>query len=164
MVRAQCWRKRLVLGAGLLIAAACVAAPTLTAQDKTEPKKGKTDAKKSEAPLKQPVFIQEVHVGPSGHEQIKYINELLQNQWNDNKVVPSERCTDYEFIRRASLDIIGRIAKTHEIEKYMSWPANKRRSMLIEKLLDSTEYATNWANVWTNLMLTRQGIPPIYQK
>src|SRR5437870_2913357 len=150
MVRSPCWRKRLVLGAGFLIAAACVAAPTLTAQDKTEPKKGdakKGEAKKVETPPKQPVVIPEVHVAASGHEQIKYINELLQNQWNENKVVPSERCTDYEFIRRATLDIIGRIAKTYEIEKYMSWPANKRRSMLIEKLLESTEYATNWANV-----------------
>src|SRR5262245_51809407 len=87
MLRSQCWRKRLVLGAGLLIAVACVAAPTLTAQDKTEPKKGekKADPKKAEALPKQPVFIQEVHVGASGHEQIKYINELLQNQWNENK-------------------------------------------------------------------------------
>src|SRR5439155_19153440 len=73
-------------------------------------------------------------------------------------------CTDYEFIRRASLDIIGRIAKTHEISKYMSSPADKRRSMLIENLLDSTECAINWANIWTNLLLTRQGIPQIYQK
>src|SRR5262245_13614316 len=100
MLRSSCWRKRLVLRAGLLLEVACGAAPTHTAQDKTEPKKGekKADPKKAEAPPKQPVFIQEVHVGASGHEQIKYVNELLQNQWNENKVVPSERCSDYEFI------------------------------------------------------------------
>ena len=41
-------------------------------------------------------------------EQVAFINEQLEKGWKDNKIYPSERCTDYEFIRRATLDIVGR--------------------------------------------------------
>lgn len=153
------WRRRLVLGAGLLIVGTCLAIPTLPAQTK------KDDAKKADAKTApKPAAVIDVHVGASGHEQIGYINQLLEKQWKENKVTPSDRCSDYEFIRRASLDIIGRIAKVHEISEYLSWPANRRRSMLIEKLLDSPEYANNWGNIWTTLLLTRQGVGKMYQQ
>jgi hypothetical protein len=152
------WRKRLVFAAGLLIMGTFFAIPHLPAQTKGDPKSEPKTVGKA------PVFIQEVHVGASGHEQIAYINEMVEKQWKDNKVTPSERCTDYEFIRRASLDLVGRIAKPAEISEYMGWPANRRRSMLVEKLLDSSEFPTNWSNIWTTLMLTRQGIPKNYQK
>src|SRR5262249_12997140 len=66
-----------------------------------------------------------------------------------------------------------RIAKVHEIDRYMSWPAAKRRSMLIETLLGhrdselktnyTQEFANNWANLWNTLLLTRRGIGKLYQ-
>jgi hypothetical protein len=93
----------------------------------------------------------------SGGEQVGYINEEIDKKWKENKIEPAERCTDYEFIRRASLDIIGRIAKPKEIQEFMKDPANQRRSLLIERLLASDEYALNMANLWTVLLLTRGG-------
>src|SRR5262249_36492887 len=44
-------------------------------------------------------------------DQVITINERLAEKWKSNKLTPSPRCSDYEFIRRASLDVIGRIAK-----------------------------------------------------
>src|SRR5581483_3622412 len=54
-----------------------------------------------------------------GNEVIATINQKLAEGWKANKLTPSTRCTDYEFIRRASLDIIGRIAKPEEIARFM---------------------------------------------
>ena len=51
-------------------------------------------------------------------DAVKFINEKLRAAWTENKVQPSRFVNDYEFIRRASLDIIGRAAKTEEIRKY----------------------------------------------
>ena len=102
-----------------------------------EPKKTgtkKEQPKKTVDPVKKAPEIKDVVVGATGGiENIKVINETLEKAWNDNKLVPSERCSDYEFIRRASLDIIGRIAKVHEIGA--QGPAERRRSMLIERLM-----------------------------
>jgi hypothetical protein len=97
-------------------------------------------------------------------EQVGFINETLEKSWKENKIVPSERCSDYEFIRRASLDIIGRIATVKEIDRFMRDPERTRRSRLIERLLSSKEYANNWANIWTVLLLTRSGVPKVYQE
>jgi len=109
-------------------------------------------------------------VTETGLEQVAYINEAIQKAWEENKIKPSDRCSDFEFIRRASLDIIGRIAKVPEIQQFMADPGERRRALLIERLLKSTEstekiseYATNWANLWTVLLLTRQGVNKVYQ-
>src|SRR5262249_39124955 len=53
--------------------------------------------------------------------------------------------------------IIGRIAKVQEIEQFMRDPPDNRRALLIERLLRSPEYSTNWANMWTNWLMTRTG-------
>jgi hypothetical protein len=88
-------------------------------------------------------------------DHVHFINAQIEKKWNDNKIEPAKRCTDYEFIRRASLDIIGRIAKPNEIKEFMTWPADQRRSKLIEKLIKGEDYANNLANVFTNLLMTR---------
>jgi len=90
-------------------------------------------------------------------EMVQLINERLATQWAENKIKPSEPASDYDFIRRVSLDIIGRIAKPEEISKFLSDPPASRRALLIERLLVSDEYPRNWANMWTNWLLTRAG-------
>jgi len=90
-------------------------------------------------------------------EVAKFINESLSSEWKKNKITPAFYCDDYEFIRRASLDIIGRIAQPEEIKTYLKDPPDKRRSMLIERLLKHEDYARHWANLWANWLLTRAG-------
>lgn len=109
------------------------------------------------------VVVDQLAPGVPGQKQVNYINEELERLWRDNNVIPSDRCSDYTFIRRASLDIIGRIAKVEEIHRFMSDPPETRRSMLIERLLKSDEYAKNFANVWTTLLMTR-GTPKQYRE
>jgi hypothetical protein len=92
-------------------------------------------------------------------EMVKLINENLEAGWKANKVTPSARCDDYEFIRRATLDILGRIAKPEEIDAFLREPALTRRGRLIERLLEDKdgEYSRHWANMWANWLLTRSG-------
>ena len=112
--------------------------------------------KKADPKLNQKTIIEvkDKLAGGSGDE-IALINATLAKKWSDNKIEPAKRGNDYEFIRRASLDIIGRIAKPGEIREFMNWPAPERRSKLIEKLLKSDEYAQNFGNIFTNLLMTR---------
>ncbi len=130
-------RRTLVLLLGAAVVSAAMA-PAASAQKKKE-------------------VVTDVIVAKGGLDQIVTINEGLEKAWKENNIIPSERCSDYEFIRRASLDIIGRIAKPHEIATYLKDPPSERRSRLIERLLSSDEYAENFANIWTVLLLTRTG-------
>ncbi len=92
---------------------------------------------------------------------VKTINDLIAAKWKNDKgevqYQPAAKCSDYEFIRRASLDIIGRIAKVDEIDKYMKDSAASRRRLLIERLLASPEYTKNWSTIWTHWLVTRTG-------
>ncbi|MBX9679796.1 MAG: DUF1549 and DUF1553 domain-containing protein [Gemmataceae bacterium] len=99
-----------------------------------------------------------------GIYNIDKINELVEKNWEANKLTPSARCSDFEFIRRASLDIIGRIATVDEIRTYMSWKESERRSKLIERLVELGEFNENFANLWTVLLLTRTGSRKLYQE
>jgi hypothetical protein len=98
---------------------------------------------------------------PNTADAVKLINEMIAAKWKDDKGAtlyqPAEKCSDHEFIRRASLDIIGRIAKVEEIKKFMSDPPSTRRAQLVERLLASEEYARNWSTLWTFWLMTRTG-------
>lgn len=137
----------LLLAVNALLGGFASTAPAQTAGKKTDP--GKTDKTKTG-------IVTDIVIG-GGTDQVSYINDALEKEWAKNKITPSDRCSDYEFIRRASLDIIGRIAKPTEIERFMRDAPKERRSKLIDRLLASEEYATHFANLWSNLLLTRTG-------
>jgi hypothetical protein len=90
-------------------------------------------------------------------DQVRAINDKLGAKWRAQRITPSPRASDYEFIRRVSLDLIGRIAKPDEITRFLADPPATRRALLIDRLLKSEEYAKNWANIWTVWLLTRTG-------
>ena len=125
------------------------------------------DKKDKKAPGKLPVApppLQLTIVGKDSQDQgttaemVKLINTKIADGWVANKVVPSRWADDYEFIRRVSLDIIGRIAKPEEIAAFLKDPAATRRSLLIERLLASDEYPRHWSDMWANWLLTRTGV------
>ncbi len=96
---------------------------------------------------------------PESMPQVAEINKQIEDQWTKNKIVPSKQASDYEFIRRVSLDIIGRIATIDELERFMKdrdkVPAATRRAQLIDRLLAMDAYAENWASIWSVWLLTR---------
>ena len=129
-----------------IAAVAVIPAAKLSADDKPTSSKAKTVATKTDPSAR------------SGDaERIKAINQRLADKWKSNKLKPSDKASDYEFVRRATLDIIGRIAKPKELEQFFKDPDSTRRSLLIDRLLKSDEYAKNWANIWTVWLLTRSG-------
>jgi hypothetical protein len=159
------WRKQtLVRGSALLVIAGFLLSMGYINQAQAEKKKPAAKKKKE---TKKPVeksekknevkTVVDVLAKSDGAVQVAYINQEIRKKWKENKITPSARCTDYEFIRRASLDLIGRIAKPSEIARFMQDPPERRRSLLIDRLLDSDEYARNWANVWSVWLMTRSG-------
>src|SRR5437773_2230306 len=97
----------LFLAAGLLMLA------TLASDSKSQ---GTAQKDKAAPPQ---VFNDILAKGVEGVDVVALINQEIAKGWKGNKLTPAERCTDYEFIRRASLDLIGRIAKVNEIAEFM---------------------------------------------
>lgn len=87
----------------------------------------------------------------------EFINKYLADQWTKQKLTAAERCSDEEFIRRASLDIVGRIATPDEVRAFAADASPAKRAALVDKLLASKEFVHNWAGIWTNWLLGRTG-------
>jgi hypothetical protein len=131
---------------GLLVLGGLVAAVAPSAVAKAPP------AKKPNRPAAKPSLRTEA---VQSFPQVAEIDRQIEAQWKANRITPSTRASDYEFIRRATLDIIGRIAKVDEIARFLKDPAGTRRALLIDRLLDSPEYTENWANIWSVWLLSR---------
>jgi hypothetical protein len=78
-------------------------------------------------------------------------------------VVPSEPAADHTFLRRAYLDVIGRVPTAEEARAFLADKSPVKRDELVEALLARPEYADYWANKWVDLLRPnpyRVGIKP----
>ena len=81
-----------------------------------------------------------------------YIDELVDAKLKQLKFLPSELCTDEEFIRRAYLDVIGILPTVDVVGEFLADDSPDRRSRLIDKLLERPEYAKFWSLKWGDLL------------
>ena len=93
-----------------------------------------------------------------GIPQVKFINEQVSAGWADAKLKPSDAASDQEWCRRVHLDIIGRVPTVRELQDYVADSSPTRRAQLVNRLLGDEyidEYARNWADVWTTVLIGR---------
>ena len=62
---------------------------------------------------------------------------------------------DMAFIRRASVDLIGRIPNLVEVHEFQSWPAATRREQLLDKLIAHPRFADRWTVFFADLLRLR---------
>lgn len=80
------------------------------------------------------------------------IDRLAYDRFRRLGLWPSEPMTDSEFIRRATLDTIGRLPSVSEVRAFLSESVPDKRDRLIERLLDDPAYADYWATRWADLL------------
>jgi hypothetical protein len=71
-------------------------------------------------------------------------------------IPPSPVCDDATFIRRATLDIAGRLPTEAEAQAFFADASSDRRDRLVESLLNSPDYADYFANKWASLLKNRR--------
>lgn len=96
------------------------------------------------------------------------IDRLVYAQLKKLGYAPSDLCTDAEFIRRASLDIIGLLPSPEETKSFLDQtgvPTQQKRRELVQRLLEHPNYANYWADKWGDLIrpnTVRVGIKTVY--
>ncbi|MEI8382395.1 MAG: DUF1549 and DUF1553 domain-containing protein [Planctomycetota bacterium] len=99
---------------------------------------------------------QSKHENLDSHEVVAAINADIRRGWEVASVRPSPVADDSEWLRRVSLDLIGRIPTVDEAEAFLSSKRPNKRSEAVDKLLDNTEFARNWTTVFTNVLIGRR--------
>jgi hypothetical protein len=77
-----------------------------------------------------------------------WIDERLGARWQADHVKPAPRADDAEFLRRAYLDLTGRIPRPADVHEFLGDGAANKRRRLIDRLLEDPRFAVHFANVW----------------
>jgi Protein of unknown function (DUF1549)/Protein of unknown function (DUF1553)/Bacterial Ig-like domain (group 2) len=93
-----------------------------------------------------------------------FVDELALKQWKSLGLVPSELCTDTEFIRRASLDIIATLPSPEEVKSFVADSDPAKRLKLIDRLLERPEYASYFAIKWGDILRNKREGRADYQR
>jgi hypothetical protein len=95
----------------------------------------------------------------SEDELAAFIDAQVEARWQQEQVVPAQLADDAEFLRRAYLDIAGRIPRVADARSFLSDKSSDRRQKLVEKLLAGPQYVEHFSNTWRSLIIPSQGDP-----
>jgi hypothetical protein len=84
-----------------------------------------------------------------------YVDTLLHEKFKKLRIIPSELCSDEEFLRRATLDITGRVPTVDEYNAFLADADPKKRDKLVDELLGRKEFVEIWVMKWAELLTIR---------
>lgn len=87
------------------------------------------------------------------------IDELCLARQRKAGVAPAELCSDSVFIRRVYLDTIGLLPTPDEVRAFLEDDAPRKRSNLIDELLERPEFVDYWALKWGDLLRIKAEYP-----
>jgi hypothetical protein len=81
------------------------------------------------------------------------IDRLLEKEFAARRITPAPLTSDEQFLRRVRLDLTGQLPTVAEIEQFAADKDPAKRAKLVDKLLDSDEYARHWARYWREVVM-----------
>ncbi len=84
-----------------------------------------------------------------------YVDKLVNDKLHKLRIIPSETCTDEEFLRRVYLDVIGQLPSSEEFASFVADKDPQKRSKLVDTLLDRKEFTEMWVMKWSELLQIR---------
>lgn len=81
-----------------------------------------------------------------------WIDPLVDEKLRQLQYLPSETCSDGTFIRRVYLDLTGLLPSAQAVRDFLADASPDKRAKLIDRLLDSEEFARSWAQKKADLM------------
>jgi hypothetical protein len=84
-------------------------------------------------------------------EEANYVDQHVFAKLRQLKILPSDVCSDEEFVRRVHLDVSGLLPTAAATEAFLADTAADKRTALVDRLLDTQECAEFWALKWGDL-------------
>jgi hypothetical protein len=85
------------------------------------------------------------------------VDQYTHKKWQELGLVPSELCTDEQFIRRASLDITGTLPSLDQVRRFLADTDANKRVKLVDALLETPEYGYYFAGKWADVLQVKRG-------
>ena len=84
--------------------------------------------------------------------QNNFIDGLVWKKLQLLGITPSQGVTDAAFMRRVSVDILGRLPSAEEARAFLADGRADKRARLVDALLQRPEYVDHWASKWMDLL------------
>ncbi|MBL8812413.1 MAG: DUF1553 domain-containing protein [Planctomycetaceae bacterium] len=84
-----------------------------------------------------------------------YVDTLVNAKLRKLRIVPSELCSDEEFLRRVFVDITGTMPTVDEHAKFLADTDPAKRDKLVDDLLGRKEFVDIWVMKWAELLQVR---------
>ena len=85
------------------------------------------------------------------HARRNFIDGHVFGKMERDGVRPAPLASDYEFLRRLSLDLTGRIPSAEQVKEFLADQDPVKRDELIDKLLDRESFVDKWAYFFMDL-------------
>ncbi|MCA9058997.1 MAG: DUF1549 domain-containing protein [Planctomycetaceae bacterium] len=87
--------------------------------------------------------------------EFNYIDTLVHNKLRKLRIIPSEVCSDEEFLRRVFVDITGTMPTSDEHDRFVADTDPQKREKVIDQLLNRKEFVDMWVMKWAELLQVR---------
>jgi hypothetical protein len=84
------------------------------------------------------------------------VDKHTAKKWRELGLVPAELAGDETFIRRATLDITGTLPTPKQVTDFVADTAADKRDKLIDRLVETPEYAYYFANKWADVLRVKR--------
>ena len=91
---------------------------------------------------------------PNPTEIAKQVDRSLDQELGRGS--KSRKADDVTFVNRVAFDILGRPATRAEIERFIESREKNKRTKLVEKFLDDSQFGRNWGSYWRDTILHRR--------
>lgn len=91
------------------------------------------------------------------------IDTAFDRFWKENGITPATLADDAEFLRRASLDIMGRIPSPTEVRTFLAGKDPKKRAKVVDEMLGRTGYLNHFSTVLRQTWLPQSLDNPQFQ-
>jgi hypothetical protein len=81
-----------------------------------------------------------------------YVDRHIFDKLQTLNILPSELCSDHEFLRRAFLDLCGILPTAQEVRAFLADASAEKRSAMIDRLLERPEYADLMSHHWLDVL------------
>lgn len=80
-----------------------------------------------------------------------YVDKHIFSKLKMLNILPSDLCSDQEYVRRAYLDACGILPSPEEVTRFLDSKDPNKRAKLVDELLERPEYADLWTLKWSDV-------------
>ena len=84
--------------------------------------------------------------------EVNYIDKNVFSKLKMLNILPSDVCSDQEFVRRSYLDACGILPTPEETKKFLEDKSPTKRSKLVDELIGRQEFSDFWTLKWSDVL------------